>query len=75
MTEGGCALVLQKDLEYWTIGGFHNNMILTYISYSCKTTAAFFWFPDYERYLIKCFFVHRRADDGAVLRAEVLSSR
>ena len=20
MTEGGCALVLQKDLEYWTIG-------------------------------------------------------
>ena len=22
MTEGGCALVLQKDLEYWTIGGY-----------------------------------------------------
>ena len=27
MTEGGCALVLQKDLEYWTIGGYFGSIV------------------------------------------------
>ena len=27
MTEGGCALVLQKDLEYWTIGGYFVSIV------------------------------------------------
>ena len=27
MTEGGCALVLQKDLEYWTIGQLQHIII------------------------------------------------
>ena len=27
MTEGGCALVLQKDLEYWTIGGYFVSVV------------------------------------------------
>ena len=27
MTEGGCALVLQKDLEYWTIGGYVGSIV------------------------------------------------
>ena len=27
MTEGGCALVLQKDLGYWTIGGYFGSIV------------------------------------------------
>ena len=31
MTEGGCALVLQKDLEYWTIGGYFGSIVWCFV--------------------------------------------